>query len=333
MNRTIATGLGALVAASLAASAAMAQTLTIGHVLPDGDPRDLGADRVAEMMNESETCPMEAQVFPGASLCGHTDCIEQVQTGALTMTVLPASFAVGFQPLVGILDFPFFWPRDREELLEVESSQAMEDLLATMEDVNIKALDVWHTGYKIWTANKPLTDPEDYAGLKTRVMPSRILQSEAELLGMTATTFPFTEVYSALQSGAIDAQANPIPTTWQMKFHEVQDYAMMTNHGLLEQLIMINNDWWDGLSADCQAELTMAVETGEEVTREATYEQIDQALADFEAAGVEVVEVPDETIAELRAQVLPQIEEIYVEETGDRGRQILEGLKQEIGIE
>jgi len=333
MTRKIATGLTTFLVASFAATAALAQTLTIGHVLPDGDPRDLGADRVAEIMNNSQTCPMQAQVFPGASLCAHTDCIEQVQTGALTMTVLPASFAVGFQPLIGILDFPFFWPRDREKLLEVENSPAMEALLATMEDVGIKALDVWHTGYKIWTANKPLTKPDDFAGLKTRVMPSRILQTEAELLGMTATTFPFTEVYSALQSGAIDAQANPIPTTWQMKFHEVQGYASMTNHGLLEQLIMINKDWWDGLSEPCQAELRQAVEAGEEVTREATYEQIDKALGEFKAAGVELVEVPEESIAAMRQQVLPQIEKIYVEETGERGRQILEGLKQEIGIQ
>lgn len=333
MNRRIATGLGTFAAASLAASAVLAQTLTIGHVLPDGDPRDLGADKVAEMMSSSQTCPMQAQVFAGASLCSHTDCIEQAQTGALQMTVMPASFAVGFQPLIGILDFPFFWPRDRDKLLEVEGSPAMEDLLATMDDVGIKALDVWHTGYKIWTANKPLKEPEDFAGLKTRVMPSRILQTEAELLGMTATTFPFTEVYSALQSGAIDAQANPIPTTWQMKFHEVQGFAAMTNHGLLEQLVMVNKGWWDGLSQACQAELQQAVEAGEEVTREATYKQIDQALEDFRAAGVELVEVPEASIKAMRQQVLPKVEEIYIQENGERAQQILDGLKQEIGTE
>jgi TRAP-type C4-dicarboxylate transport system substrate-binding protein len=86
-----------------------------------------------------------------------------------------------------------------------------------------------------------------------------VLAEEQKAFGLTPVTMPFPETYSALQSGAIDAQENPIPTSWNMKFHEVQSHVTMTYHGNLDQVILVNKPWWDGLSDGCKAAINDAM--------------------------------------------------------------------------
>lgn len=331
MNARIMTAVAAIAAATLAGPAFAAE-MKITHVVPDGAPRDQGADLMAELINKDDRCDLDARVFPGGQLGGTEILIENLQLGALEVAILPASFLVGFQPLVGIMDFPYFWPTDREELYKVHKSDAMRALLDTTEEKGVHTLGVWHTGYKNWTANKPLVEPEDYQGVKARVMPSQVLVRQDELLGITPIGMPFSETYTALQTGAIDAQENPIDTNFFMKFHEVQDYMSMTNHGTLDQLVMTSKSWWDGLTPECQAAVTEANEAGAELTAEQTYAVIDKAMKTFEEAGMQIVEVPDDKYEELRAQVLPGVEAFYVEKGGAEAQEILDGFKAEMGM-
>jgi C4-dicarboxylate-binding protein DctP len=89
--------------------------------------------------------------------------------------------------------------------------------------------------------------------------------------------------------------------------------------------------WWDNLSADCRAAIGEAVEAGGKLTTDLTYSIIDaKAMGAFKAAGMEVVEVSQADFAEMKAKVLPGVEEFYVEQNGDRGRKILEAFKKEM---
>lgn len=311
---------------------ALAADMKITHVVPDGAPRDRGADLMAEMINADDRCDLDAKVFPGGQLGGTEILIENLQLGALEVAILPASFLVGFQPLVGIMDFPFFWPTDREALEQIHRSEAMRALLDTTEDKGIHTLGVWHTGFKTWTANKPLVDKADYAGVKARVMPSSVLVRQDEILGMTPIGMPFSETYTALQTKAIDAQENPITTSFFMKFHEVQDYMTLTNHGTLDQLVMTSKSWFEALSPECQTAVNEANAAGAKLTADLTYSIIEKAKEAFTASGMQIVEISDENFNALRDDVLPGIEAFYVEENGDEAAAILAGFKKELGM-
>ena len=254
-----------------AAEAAM----KIANVVPAAAPRSRGAALVAKMVNEDKRCDLDAKDYPGGQLGGTTDLIEGLQDNSIEMVILPGSFLVGFQPLMGIMDFPFFWPPEKEDLLKIHKSAAMEKLLATTEEKGIKSIAIWHTGYKTWTANKPLTNFDSFKGLKARVMPSAVLKKQDELLGLHAIGMPFRETYNALKNKSIEAQENPITTSFFMKFHEVQDYMALTNHGTLDQVIMLSKTWWDQRTADCQQLIREAVEAGGKLTVDMTYSIID----------------------------------------------------------
>lgn len=318
--------------ASLVAGPALAAdvTLKIAHVLPDGDPRDQGADKVVELVEADARCDVDGQVFPAGQLGMFNDINEGVQFGSIEMSVMPASYIVGTEPLFGVFDFPFFWPKELDALLKLHNGEAMAELASEMEKHNMVMLSVWHTGYKQWTGNKPLNTLAAYDGLVSRVMPSPVLAEQQKAFGLSPVTMPFPETYSALQNGAIDAQENPNPTSWNMKFHEVQSHVTMTYHGNLDQVILVNLPWWNSLTDDCRAAMTEAVAAGSDVTLSETLKQEEAAMADFLAAGVEIVEVSDADRMVMQEAVLPPVLDFYLKTNGDRGKAILEMFEAEI---
>ncbi|WP_162409467.1 TRAP transporter substrate-binding protein [Acuticoccus sediminis] len=327
---TTAFGLALAAAATFAPEAHAQQVLKIAHILPAGDPRDLGARKVEELVEANASCEMDVQVYPAGQLGMFKDINEGVQFGSIEVSVMPASYIVGTEPLFGVFDLPFFWPGDSEKLRALHQGPAMEKLGESLAKHNMVLLDVWHTGYKQWTGNKPLNTLGQYDGLVSRVMPSPVLAEQQKALGLTPVTMPFPETYSALQSGAIDAQENPNPTSWNMKFHEVQSHLTMTNHGTLDQVILINKPFWEGLSPECKAAIEEALPAASEVTFTETMKQEEEAMADFKANGLTIVELSDDERAALRDAILPKVREFYIESTGDEGKAIVEAFEAEM---
>jgi len=320
----------AILTGPVASAFAQDFTLKIAHVVPQGDPRDTAARHVADMMNKSESCSIDATVYPSGQLGQTTDLIEGMQIGSVEAVVLPASFLVGFQPLMGLLDFPYFWPTNVETLLKLHESDAVRKLLDSTESNGVYSMAVWHTGYKQWTGNAALMAPKDYAGLRSRVMPSEILIKQQEALGLTPVDMPFAETYSALQSGAIDAQENPVPTIYSMQFQEVQSDLMMTNHGNLDQIFMVSRKWYDGLTEDCRTALNDAVEEGRQVVVDETRRVEKKAMAAFETQGIKIHTLTDDQIAVLREATLPPVRALFIEKNGERGEEILSLIEAEM---
>ncbi len=326
---TLAAAVVALIAAPAAEAAEI--NMKIANVVPRAAPRSQGAILVAKMVNQDKRCNLTAKDYPGGQLGGTTDLIEGLQDGTIEMVILPGSFLVGFQPLMGIMDFPFFWPPDRADLAKIHNGPAMKKLLATTDEKGIKSIAIWHTGYKTWTANKPLNKFANFKGLTARVMPSAVLKKQAELLGLKAVGMPFRETYNALKNKSIDAQENPITTSFFMKFHEVQKYMALTNHGTLDQVIMASKGWWDKLTADCRKAIREAVAAGGKLTVDKTYAVIDsKAMGVFKKVGMKVVKVSKADHEEMKRKVLPGVEKFYVEKNGARGKAILEAFKKEL---
>ena len=330
MKTTTALGLALAAAAAFAPAANAQQVLKIAHILPAGDPRDLGARKLEELVEANPACEMDVQVYPAGQLGMFNDINEGVQFGSIEMSVMPASYIVGTEPLFGVFDLPFFWPEDSATLRAMHHGPAMEKLGATLAKHNMVLADVWHTGYKQWTGNRPLNTLDQYDGLVSRVMPSPVLAEQQKALGLTPVTMPFPETYSALQSGAIDAQENPNPTSWNMKFHEVQSHLTMTNHGTLDQVILVNKPFWEGLSDECRTAIEEAMPAANEVTYSETMKQEEDAMADFEKAGLTVVELSAEERKALADSILPKVRAFYISSTGAEGEEIVEAFEAEM---
>lgn len=314
----------------VAGAHAQSFTLKIAHLLPPGDPRDLGAQKIGEVLAADARCDITTQVYPSGQLGSFTEINEGVQFGSIEMSVQPVAYMAPIDMLSGIYDFPFFWPNDIEKLKAVHKGPATQMLGKALEKHNLVLLDVWHTGFMQWTANEPLNTLDAYKEKIARVMPSALMSERQQLFGLTPVTMPFSETYSALQTGAIAAQENPIPTTFNMKFHEVQSHLTMTYHGTLDQFVSVNKTWWEGLTEDCRTAVVEAVAAGNEVCLTATMRQEQAALAAMKERGMTIVEVSKEERAAMRDVVLPGIKSWWLAQTGDEGAKLLAAFEAQL---
>ena len=245
-------------------------TMKISHVSSPGSARDLGCQKLKEVVEATVGDKVEAQVYPSSQLGGQRDQVEGAQFGTIECVVVPTSYLGGTTPMMTLLDTPYLLPGDPEQLYELYHSDAIKALMDTTTEKGFYTKAIWQTGYKAWTANKPLIDPAEMQGLKVRVMNSPILFKQAEILGASPITMDFSETYGALQNKALDGQENPIDTIYDMKFHEVQTDITITNHAGLDQVVLVNKAWFDGLPDDVKAAIDDGIQQGGHVCLDET---------------------------------------------------------------
>ena len=313
------------------AEAAKAEVvMRVGHGAAPGSARDLGCREMERVIEEASNGRIDVQIYPASQLGSGTELIQGLQIGGMAeCTLQPSSFLGGFQPLVTLMDIPYLMPNDYENLIAIEKGPAGQALMATMEKVGVKTLGIWHTGYKLFTANKPLNTIADFAGLKFRAMPSQILMAQYRTVGATPVNVDFSETYNALQTGAIDGQENPFDTTTDMNFHEVQRYATVSNHGVLDQFVMVGKAWFDKLPPELQEAVMKGVEAGAAVTVQKTHEAESVSRKKMMDAGVTIKELNEAEMKEWRAAFAP-VRQVYIDNYGDEAKALLELFEAEI---
>ncbi len=135
---------------------------------------------------------------------------------------------------------------------------------------------------------KKITTPADMAGIKLRMPPGEAWQLLGRSLGANPTPMAYAEVYTGLQTGAIDGQDNPLPNVQNMKFYETMSQIVLTSHLIGFDLLCVNMKTWNAMSPTKQktfqaaADKAIAWSTGEHQKRETE-------LADgFKKQGLEV---------------------------------------------
>jgi TRAP-type C4-dicarboxylate transport system substrate-binding protein len=112
---------------------------------------------------------------------------------------------------------------------------------------NFQLLGMFSEGWQVWTTNKPVRQPKDFAGMKFRVMTSPLLLAAYEAYGASATPLPYSDVYSGLQLKMIDGQVNPIFAIEEMSFHEVTTHLTFANQAPFIGSAICNRDFYLGL--------------------------------------------------------------------------------------
>lgn len=149
--------------------------------------------------------------------------------------------------------------------------------------------------------NKKITKPADLAGIKLRMPPGEAWQFLGESLGASPTAMAYAEVYTGLQTGAIDGQDNPLPNVENMKFYEVMSQIVMTSHLVGFDLLTVSSKVWNAMPVEKQrrfqaaADKAIAFSTNKHQARE-------KELVDFfKGKGLQVYE-PDQAAFRKHAQ-------------------------------
>lgn len=224
------------------------------HVTAPGTPKGQVAERFRTLAEARFPGRVRVEVYPSAQLMEARDSVEALAFGEVQLIADALSIYDRFTPKFQIFDLPFLFP-DLESVERFQQSESGQELLDALADKGIKGLTFWHNGMKHWSGPRPMRLPADAEGLKFRIMESDVLMAQVEAVGGSPQKMAFSEVYQALQTGAVDAQENTWSNTWSQKFYEVQPFITESNHGYLGYFVATNAEFWDSLPDDIRTGL------------------------------------------------------------------------------
>jgi tripartite ATP-independent transporter DctP family solute receptor len=244
-------------------------------------------DEVEKVSNGKVT----ATIFPNGSLGGEREAAEGVKLGTIQMTVVTSDGALpAWVPDIQVLSIPYLFA-NKEEAYDILDNTLQQELAPQFEAQGFKHLGFVELGFRHFTNNvKEVKSAADMQGLSIRVQEAPIWFALIEKLGATATPVPFNELYTALQQGMVDGQENPITSIATSKFNEVQKYLTLDGHTYAAESIIMNKDYYDGLSDEVKGYIDAAVAVAIPGQREAVSAKEEEYLQQLKDSGMVVTE-------------------------------------------
>lgn len=315
MRKLLLTLAVAMSTAALAPLAAAQTVAKFGYGAADEHPQGLGAKRFAELVKTKTNGRITVNTYGSGKLGSDPSMQSQVQGGTLEIMTGPTSNLVGLIKEFALFDLPFLLPgyKEADALLDGPIGQ---QLLTKLDAVGLVGLGYCENGFRSVTNSKhPITKVEDFAGLKIRVIQNPVFIDTFKALGANPVPMPFTELYGALESRAVDAQENPVGLIDASKFYEVQKYLSLTGHVYSPFIVIGSKKWFDKLSdADKVAVKAAGVESCK-YQRQMQREQAVQLMQSLKSKGMQVNELAPAEIARLRTAVKP-VADKYAKELG-----------------
>lgn len=301
-RRTLLAGVAGL-AATAGAPWARAQgkvTLIYSDTVPEGDPR---AAILRDVFGAALGADFDFKPYFGATLFKQGTEPVAMQRGNLDMANLGAFDVQKQIPAWSIVTTPYLF-RDAAHMKKVFASDVGKELFKMMEDqMGIKVLSVPYIGTRNLNLKpkKKIKTPDDLAGIKLRMPGGEGWQFVGTALGANPVPVAYTETYTALQTGAIDGQDNPMSGTKSMKFYEVTSQYVLTGHLVANNLFSISSKKWQSLTPAQQKTVQDAADRfADAITAQIRKDESEMA-AFFKAQGLEVY-TPD--VAAFRKHVL-----------------------------
>ena len=310
--RVLVAAIGCLLASGVAFAADV--KLRLGHATTTESTQHQAALKLAELVKERTKGAVEISVFPASSLGSDQQMINLTRGGAIDIVFSGSSNFNGIVPQTALLEMPFVF-RDSAHAYKVLDGTVGQSLLDELGKHSLKGLAYFENGWRALTNNKrPVRTPEDAKGLKLRSTPNPYHLQAFRLLGMNPSPLPISELYSALETRAFDAQQHPIPVLWSSKFYEVQKFLTVSNHAYSPIVAAMHKSKFDGLPPEHQEIMVDSAREAAAFHRDLNMKEARTLIEGLKKAGMQVVEEPD--LAPFRAVVYQPVRSAFAEKHG-----------------
>ncbi|WP_447530315.1 TRAP transporter substrate-binding protein [Vreelandella sp. TE19] len=310
---------------------AQADNWRYAHEEYEGDVQDVFAVAFKEYVEDNSDHTV--QVYRFGELGESDDIMEQTQNGILQFVNQSPGFTGALIPEAQIFFIPYLLPTDEQTVLTFfDESEAINETFPELyAEQGLELLQMYPEGEMVITTDEPISSPEDMQNKKIRTMTNPLLSETYSAFGATPTPLPWGEVYGGLQTGILDGQENPIFWIESGGLYEVSPHLTFTGHGWFTTAMMANQDFYEGLSEEDQQLVQEATGAAYEHTMEHIQGLAEESLEKIQAASdeVTVTRLNDEQIEAFRERA-PQVEEEFLEMTGERGAELLEQFKADL---
>lgn len=222
----------------------------IAHVVAEDTPAHQCLLNLKKELEERSNGRFEVRVYGNGVLGGDRQTVESTICGYLNACMPGSAVLAGFEPKFMVSDLPFIF-KTREAAFKAYDNELGEALNPLVRELGMVNLGFNQTGYRYITTNdRPITKPDDLKGLSIRTMENPIHIAAFKSWGANPTPMSFSELFTALQQGAVDAEENPILVIYSSRFYEVQNTLSLTGHVFSTGAFLVNDDFYDSLEPD-----------------------------------------------------------------------------------
>jgi tripartite ATP-independent transporter DctP family solute receptor len=286
MKRLLKIGATALAAAFCLPGIAQTE-IKFGHVGEPGSLFAASSEEFAKRANEKLGASAKVVVFGSSQLGGDKELLQKLKLGTVDIA-LPSTVMSSEADLFGVFEMPYL-VKDRNHMKRIENEVFWKMIEPAAEAKGLKVIAVWENGYRhITNSKRPITTPADLQGIKLRVPEGKWRVKMFQAYGANPSPMKFSEVFTALQTGVMDGQENPLTQIYSAKFQEVQKYLSLTGHVYTPAYVTVGAKKWATLPANVRETLeAIAKETQSFVYARAAKDD-DELLGKIKAAGVQV---------------------------------------------
>ncbi len=297
-------------------------TITVGDIYNEGSTQGQALNAFKEYVETTSGGVVSVDIYHGGSLGSEGEHAQAQLEGSIDL-IFSGTAGVGlFVPATAA--FEGWYNFETIDSIVGAYEYVHDTLDQAFEAEGFKLVGCYYDGPRQILSNKPITCIDDVKGLKLRAPGSAIYVNSITAIGANAISMALGDVYTSLQTGAIEAMEGTLDLIVAQKFYEQAKYVIKDAHVYQPLFVTYNLNNWNKLNADTQQLILDGVDKSEEVQlelHEAAMEEYDKILTD---AGLEIITLTDR---EKWVEATSQVSSDYAAEYGELGQAILEAVK------
>ena len=263
--------------------------------------------KFAELVSEVSEGNITIEVHLDGTLGTARESLEAMQSAGdvdMVCTVEPLSY---WTDVVNVLSVPYLFD-DEDHVDAFMASDAGDEFCQAMLDAaNVRVLTYAPTDPRVVTSNREITCLADMQGMTIRVPETATGPIAFEAMGCKVTTMAFSELYTALQQGVIEAQENPLAFMMTNSFFEVQKYVALTNHSVTLPFLFISEATWETLTENQQNILLACADEARLYEKQLRADMEAEVLAFLDEKGTVIHEVNIDEFRDAVSAIYPEL--------------------------
>lgn len=300
--------------ASLAGTQVGAAELRYAHVGAEGDIQTVFAAQAADGIKTATNGEVTVTVYPASQLGGVAEMVDGVRMGSISMGHHDFASLGKLVPEVAVFNAPFIY-RDGAHALaatDPESSPALQAINEKLVAQGVRIIGRIYRGDRHISSNFPVKTPADLAGKPFRAVPLELWVSMVKGFGAIPTPVEVAELPTALMTGVVVGQENPLTMIASNNLNEVQSHLAMTGHMRAVLAVFVNEEVWQGLTDEQRASITKVLNEEADKSLQMATESEAKLVEDLKGRGMTVITEADGLdVAAFREKVSAQIKQDF----------------------
>jgi tripartite ATP-independent transporter DctP family solute receptor len=299
-----------LAASPVSAFAADPIVFKMGFTDPENSNYVAGGRKIAEEVARLTNNQINIEVYGSSALGGERDMYEGAQIGTIDVATCVNVVLSGFIPELKILDQPFLFDsvEQAHTVIDGELGKLVE---AKGLEQGVHIVGWLESGFRNVYSRKPIAKVEDFKGVKIRTMENPVQIAAFNSLGAIASPMAYSEHFTALQQGTIDAAENAVSNVWAGRLYELTKNVTYTNHLYTFIAVIISDKAWQRIPEDLRPKVVEGVKLGVDYQRGLLLKANEDAVGELKKQGVAFHEIDREAILErVRPAVAPLFKDL-----------------------